>query len=473
MENEFLNLKYLNDLISSHNVKDLRAIFETYEIIDIAEIINKFEDPKDLLFIFKTVKAEYTSELFTYLDDDIQEKLINLFNDKQLMELIANSYTDDIVDFLTDMPANLVTRILAISDKDTRQDINQLLNYKEETAGAIMTTEYVLLNNRMTVKDALTRIREIGRDKETIYTSFIVDEKRFLIGVIDISELIYADENAFIKDLMEKDFIYTTVNTDQEEVARLVQRYDLSIIPVLNEEKRLIGIITFDDIFDVIQKEASEDILHLAGLSPFEESYMKSTSWLLAKKSIPWLLILLVLGALSSMILNRFEHAFEQVIILSAFVPVLMDAGGNAGSQSSTFVIRSLALKEVDVKDFLKVLWKEFKVSVLVGLAVAIFSFFWVHFEFVTGILVYHNDLPKWSLSWFLANSQIAGLISLTLFFAILIAKITGGLLPLIAVAFKQDPAVMAGPLITTVVDITALLTYFYLSSALFNLVIH
>jgi magnesium transporter len=470
MEKESLTLEQLLRSIHAKDVPALRQLLETHEPIDIAEICDEIDDPADLLFIFKTVKSDYTAELFAYLSDGQQAKLIHLFSDKQLMELIQSSYTDDIVDFLIDMPANLVSRVLNVSDKTTRVDINNLLNYKEGTAGSIMTTEYVLFPSNFTVADGLARIRAIGRDKETIATSFVVDEKRLLIGVVYIDDLIYAEPNAKITDIMNRDFIVTAVNTDQEEVAQLFKRYDLYVMPVLNDDQRLIGIVTIDDVMDVIEKEASEDILKMAALSPLEESYTRSSVTILAKKSLPWLLVLMVLGAFSSIILNRFEHAFEQVVILAAFIPVLMDTGGNAGSQSSTLITRGIALKEIEKHDFKHVIFKELRVALLVGLGVAAFSFIWIFVEIATGILVYDVGAAAFTGPWFIAISKIAGLVSLTLFFAILISKMVGGSLPLLALALKKDPAVMSSPFVTTIVDVTALLIYFFLSSYVFNL---
>jgi len=470
MDNERLSLDVLLDIIHGKKVIELRELCDTYEPIDVAEVADEISDAADLLFIFKTVKSDFTAELFAYLNAPQQQKLINLFTDKQLMELIQNSYTDDIVDFLMDMPANLVSRILDISDKNMRADINNLLNYKEGTAGSIMTTECVILPNNFTVADALARIRKVGRDKETITTSFIVDEKRLLVGTVGIDDLIYAEPEVKVIDIMNPDVITTTVTADQEAVAQAFKRYDLNVMPVLNDDKRIIGIVTIDDVMDVIDQEASEDILKMAAIAPLEDSYTNSSAVTLAKKSIPWLLVLMVLGAFGSIILNRFEHAFEQVVILSAFIPVLMDTGGNAGNQSSTLVTRGIALNEIEKKDFGHVIFKELRVALLVGLGVAAFSFLWIFFEIGIGILVYNTGSAPFSGPWFIAISKIAGLVSMTLFCAILISKLVGGALPLLAVVLKKDPAVMSSPFVTTIVDVSSLLIYFFLSSFVFQL---
>jgi magnesium transporter len=368
------------------------------------------------------------------------------------------------------MPANLVSRVLNISDHAIRTDINRLLNYKEGTAGSIMTTEFVLLQDNMSVNDALATIRKIGRDKETISTNFIIDAKRTLTGIVSIDDLIYAEPDTLLTAIMTRDFMTTNVNSDQEEVASMFKRYDLNVMPVLNDDKRLIGIVTIDDVMDVIEQETSEDILKMAAISPLEESYSKSSPWTLAKKSMPWLIVLMVLGAFSTIILNRFEHALEQVVILSAFIPVLMGTGGNAGNQSSALITRGIALNEIDRHDFIRVIAKELRVALLVGLGVGLFSFMWVFIEIASGIVVYTGIGAAFSSTWWLGITRISGLISLTLFSAVILAKLVGGSLPLIAIAFKKDPAVMASPLVTTIVDVASLLLYFFFSSVVFNL---
>jgi magnesium transporter len=471
MSKDNFTITYLLQLIKDKNVLELREFCESNEPIDIAELAEEIEDPKDLLFIFKTVKSDFTAEVFTYLSSDQQEKLLTLFTDKQLIELINSSYTDDIVDFMIDMPANLVTRILRISDSDTRRDINHLLNYKEDTAGSIMTTEYILLPHSFSVEEALTRIRKVGPDMETIYTSFIVDSKRLLIGIIDIEDLLFADPKALITDIMEKDFITTNVNTDQEEVAQLFKRYDLTVMPVLNDDQRLIGIVTIDDVIDVIEQETSEDIQKMAALNPLDVSYNRSSVAVLAKKSAPWLLVLMVLSVFSSIILNRFEASLEQVVILAAFIPMLMDTGGNAGSQSTTLITRGIALKEIELSDFKRVFLKEMRVSLLVGLAVGLFSFFWISFQIMTGILIYEPGPWPWTWPWIGEVAKLSGLVAITLFSAIVIAKVFGGMLPLIATKLKKDPAVMSGPFVTTIVDVSALIIYFLLSTLFFSII--
>lgn len=471
MEEQALTTEFLQELIQKKNVIKLREIFESTPAIDLAELANEFEDVADILFIFKTINSEYTAEFFSWLNYDQRERLMHIFTDKQLMELIENSYTDDIVDFLEDMPANLVSRILKNADKATRESINKLLNYKDNTAGSIMTTEYVELKSNLTVEDALAKIRKIGRDAVTIYTTFVIDSKRNLVGALYLDDLLFAEPETKIEEIMNEDFLTVHVNTDQEEVANLFKRYDKTVVPVLNDDNRMIGVITVDDIMDVIEQETTEDISHMAAVKPLDDSYSESSIIKIAKSCAPWLMALMVLGVFSAIILNRFEHTLAQVVILTAFIPTLMDTGGNAGNQSATLITRALALDEFDHKDFLRIVWKETRVALIVSLIVGVFAFFWVFFEIAVGLLAYDTGYAFFTTGWFIEIARIAGLIGLTLFTAILIGKIVGAALPLLARALKKDPALMATPFVTTIVDVTALLVYFFFSSAVFNLV--
>lgn len=471
MEKEELTREYLEKIITDKNVGALRQIFENFNEIDIAEAANQIDDSTKLLFLFKTVKSDYTAEFFNYLNVDVQEKLINLFADKELMALISSSYTDDIVDFMTDLPANLVTRILKVSDKDTRNDINRLLNYKDNTAGSIMTTEYVVLKNTSTTEEALSDIRKIGRQAETVYTNFVMDEKRNLVGTIDLDDLIFAEPKDPIINVMNKDFTTVNVNTDQEEVAQDFKRYNLNAMAVLNADQRLVGIVTVDDVIDVIVDEATEDISKMAAVRPLEDSYVNSSVWALAKKCIPWLAVLLVLGVGASVVLNIFESYLYALPILAAFIPILMDGGGNAGTQTSVLVTRSLALDEITPRDFFKVVWKEIRVSGIVAAAIGLFAYAWIVFEFGTGILHYDalDSLSGWA--WIGQASQVAALVAISLSAAIVVAKFVGAMLPLGVKAVGLDPAVVASPLLTTVVDVCALVLYFFLSANVFNLI--
>lgn len=462
MEKEQLTLEMVRNLINQKNVSKLRELFEEYEEIDIAEICNQLEDVADLLFIFKTVKSDYTAELFSYLDSEQQEKLINVFNDKQLTDLLANSYTDDIVDFIEDMPANLVTRVLRVSDRETRADINRLLNYKEGTAGSIMTTEYIELRNTLTAQEALDAIRKRGHQAETVLTTFIIDNKRNLVGVLYLDELVFAQPETSISEIMNEEFKTCRVNDDQEEVADKFKRYDLTAIPVLNEDNRLIGVITIDDIVDVIEKEATEDFVKMSGAQPLENEYLKTSAFTLARKRITWLLILMISATFTSMIISHFENTLQSAAILSAFIPMFMDTGGNAGGQTTSIVTRGLAVKEFSTKDYFKVLWKEFRVALMTGLVIALVNFGWIMLELSTGIIKSTSSIP---------NIEIAGLVSLTLFFVIILAKSLGASLPMLAKAIHLDPALMSGPLVTTFVDTFSLIVYFFLITQVFHII--
>ncbi|MCX5775642.1 MAG: magnesium transporter, partial [Firmicutes bacterium] len=411
MEKEQLSFDELEFLIKKKDVVTLRAIFDKYAMIDIAELADKMEDSKELLFIFKTVKSQYTAEFFSYLTPTVQERLVKLFTDKDLMTLIASSYSDDIASFLTDMPANLVDRILSVADPKTRDVVNRLLNYKAESAGSLMTTEFVTLVPTDTVATALDQIRKVGHEAETIYTSFVIDEKRMVLGTVALDALFLDDPNKSILDIMVKDFFAVGVNVDQEEVAHDFKRYNLNAMPVLDDDDRLVGIITIDDIIPVIEREASEDMAKLAAVSPLEDSYIKSSVWALAKKCIPWVIILFVLGLGASIVLNIFEGYFSVLPILAAFIPILMDGGGNAGTQTTVLVTRSLALKEISTRDFLKVIWKEMRVAFIVSLVAGVFAFAWVLFEFGTGIIRYDALAGLSGWTWFATASMVAGLV--------------------------------------------------------------
>jgi len=470
MNQKIVTIKTLLSYLKKNDIEKIRKLFDRFPIVDLAHLMNQLTEAKDLVYIFRTCNSDHTAELFTYLSSEQQANLIHSFTDKQLLKLLTSSFTDDIADFLEDMPANLVSRILKVADAELRQDINLLLNYKPGTAGSIMTTEYVTIPQQATINETLERIRKIGKKKETIYSNFVIDEKRFLKGIIYIEDVVFHPGDTKVETVMNQEFISCVVTTDQEEVAQLFKRYDLSVIPVLNESGHLVGIITIDDVVDVIEKEASEDILKLAKVIPIDESYNQATVKTIAKKSIPWLILLLILGALSGFILNQFEEAFTQVAILAAFIPMLMDTGGNAGNQSATLVIRGIALNEIKVKDFWKILKKETKVSLLVGLAVGGFAFLWLTLLMMIGFLNYETIQASWTLAWAVEIFRVSGVVSLTLFFAVVIAKMVGSILPLIAVIFKKDPAVMASPFVTTIVDVSALLIYFLLANFLFNL---
>lgn len=463
---EILSKEYILNLIQCKKYSKIKELFELYPEIDIAETCNEFdqEEVKNLIMIFRIVKSEHTAEFFSYLNQEIQETLISTMSNKDVSQLIDSSSNDDIADFLEDMPANLVKKVLQNSSKEDRNIINKLLNFKDDTAGSIMTTEYLEYIEDITVDNAIKDIRKRGKDAETIYTLFVKDKQRNFLGTVDLDDLIFANENQTLKEIMNKDFVTVDINTDQEKVAELVGRYNLNAIAVLNDDKRLVGIITVDDILDVINKEANEDMSLHAGVTPLDDNYKNIGVFKMAFKCIPWLIILLIVDVFSSMILSGFQGQLAKVAVLAAFIPTIMDTGGNAGSQTSSVMVRSIALNEFDHKDFFKILWKEFRISLIVASICALAGFTWFMIEMYVGFVEYPiKEVAKTLNSSILFTERcgIAALVSITLFFTILISKLVGCILPLFAKAIKKDPALMSGPLITSVVDVTSLLVYF------------
>ena len=470
MEKENVSTALLEELIKTRQVEKLRSLFETIPTIDRAEVANYIGDIRDLVFVFKVVKSDYTAEFFTDLSSEVQEKLVHLFTDTELVTLLNASYTDDIVDFMEDMPSNLVSKILKVVDKKTRTDINRLLNYKENTAGSIMTTEYIELGNDISIKEAIEKIRAIGQDAETIYTIFVIDKKRNFVGTIDLDQFVFSKPEQILDEIADKAAITVGVNTDQEDVAAIFKRYNLTAIAVLNEDQRLTGIITIDDIVDVMEKEATEDMSKMALVTPLEDSYMQTGVVKMALKTTPWLVALMVLAVFSSMVLSSFQDVLASLAILSVFIPVLMDSGGNSGGQTIALMIRGIAVGEFGPKDYLKILWKEFRVSLLVALMTCTFAFLWFTAEMYLGIISYAPEGIVGTALLF-ERLKISGLVSITLFVTIIISKLLGVTIPMIVKSLKLDPALISAPFITTVVDVSALLLYFFICTQIFHLV--
>jgi len=473
MENELISTEKLEQLVDSKSVKEIRQIFEVVPTIDIAEAVSDFEDIKKLIFIFKTVKSEYTADLFTELNSEIKEKLIATLSDDQLADILEDQFTDDLVDDLEELPANLVTRVLKNVPKERRSVINKLLNYKEDTAASIMTTEFLVILDSKTADEAIAQIRKQGKDKETIYTIFIMDNKRKLVGTLDLDDLIFAKGDVVISEIMNRDFVTVNVDTDQEEVANMVKRYDLNAIAVLNNDGRLVGLVTVDDVIDIIEEETTEDISKMQMVTPLEDSYLETPTHKMVLKCVPWIVVLLILGTFSSLVLNRFEDKIATIAVLSAFIPVLMDTGGNAGGQTIALMIRGLALKEFSPKDFWKILKKEALSALLIALCVGVFAFIWFTIEQYTGIVINHTNLTIWSggcwtWNYALETFKVSGLVAATLTIGVFLSKIVAVLLPMGAAAIKKDPAIVSQPLLTTIVDVTSLLIYFGIASLLF-----
>ena len=466
-EKEELDLEQLGEQIieavKNRNAAAVNEIFETIPNIDIAEALDNVEDVTVLIYIFRVVKNEYAADFFSELSSEQQEKIINACTDRELVELIKNSFADDIADTLEEMPANIVSRVLKACPKDMRQDVNTLLNFKENTAGSVMTTEYLEMKNTTTVKDAIKIIRDKGRDAETVYTIFVRDNTRSLVGTVDLDELIFAKEDdTQLEEIMNRDFVTCHADDDQEEVANMFKRYDLNAMAVVNREDKIIGIITIDDVVDIIVEEATEDIAHLSNVSTMDEPYLKTPIFKLVLKCVPWIIVLMVLQVFSAMILSGFESTIESFAILAVFTPLIMDAGGNSGGQTTTMIVRSLSLEEFEGKDYGKVIWKEFRVAAVIGATVAVFAFGWLMFEMSVGI-VNTSSIRDQGGNLYANMALVALLVASTLFVTMLISRMVGCSLPFLAKALKLDPAVVCGPITTTLVDIISLITYFIL----------
>ena len=472
-EKEILTERVLS-AIKNRNASELREIFETIPNIDIAECLDEVEDAAVFLYIFRTVSSEYTSDFFAELTTEQQEMIINAFTDKQLIELLENSFADDIVDTLEEMPANVVNRVLKACPADLRKDVNNLLNYKENTAGSVMTTEYLDMKDDLTVKDALKIVRKRGKDAETVYTIFVRDSKRNLMGTINLDDLIFADEDEVLSEIMDRDFVTCNVNDDQEEVANMFKRYDLNAMAVVNNENKIIGIITIDDVVDIIVEEATEDIAHLSQVSNMDEPYLDTPVFKLVLKCAPWIIALMILQVFSTLILSSFEGAIASFALLSVFTPLIMDAGGNAGGQTTTMIVRSISLDEFDRGDFKRVIWKELRVAACIATTIAVFVFGWLMLEMVIGIVDMESSMDTLAKNGFNFSRGtvmviIAGLVASTLFVTMVASRLVACMLPFIAKKIKLDPAVMCGPLTTTLVDVISLLTYFTLWTLLFG----
>ncbi|MEG9430553.1 MAG: magnesium transporter [Christensenellaceae bacterium] len=434
---------------------DLRMLLLDMEPTDIAEFMEENLDDKDQIRFFRLLPKELASDVFVEIDSDTQEHLIRSFSDTELKAVIDDMFLDDTVDIIEEMPANVVKRILATSTPANRKQLNELLEYPDDSAGSIMTTEFVALSANMTVAQAFDKIRRTGIDSETIYTCYVTDGKKHLIGVATVKKLLLAQMTDIIRDVMDDAPISVETLEDKEDVAMKLSKYDFLALPVVDKEGCIVGIVTVDDAVDVLQEEATEDIQKMAAILPTEKPYLKQSVWNIWKARIPWLLLLMVSATFTSMILSGYETklaALSTGAVLYAFVPMLMDTAGNAGGQSSVTVIRALALNEVEFKDIFRIVWKELRVSILLALTVAI-----VCFAKLMLIDRLYNDF-EWS---------VAAIVSGVLFITIVMAKFVGCVLPLIAKKCKLDPAVVASPFITTIVDALSLIIYCSVAIAL------
>ena len=441
-------------LLDDKKFSTLRDILITMKPFDIAAVFENLQDEK-MPILFRILPKELAAETFVEMDDETQEFLIHGFSDSELKEVVDELFVDDAVDLIEEMPANVVKRILRQADKDMRKQINELLKYPEDSAGSIMTTEFIVLRPDMTAEMAIKRIRRTGVDKETIYTCYVTDANNKLIGITTVKDLLLAEDDELVKSIMEENVISVTTLADQEQVAQMFSNYNFLALPVVDNENRLVGIVTIDDAIDVIQEEATEDIEKMAAVLPSDKPYMKTSVFGLYKKRAPWLLILMLSATFTSAIISSFEAVLANVLILSSFIPMITGSGGNAGSQASVSVIRALSLGEIHFRSIFLVLWKEFMVSILCGITLAAANF--------VKLLLF--DLNGQENAF-----MIALVISLTLVGTIIMAKLVGSSLPLLASKVGFDPAVMANPLISTVCDSLSLLIYFGVAKLILHL---
>lgn len=435
-------------LLAQREFKAVRSILDVMNEVDIASLLSTLSD-KELALAFRLIPKDKAAEVFSNMDTSMQTYLVTMFTEKELKELLDDLYMDDTVDMLEELPANLVKRILATVSASDRSMINQLLNYPEDSAGSIMTTEYVDLREEMTVGQAMAHIKKTGIHKETIYTCYIT-ERRKLVGIVSAKDLMTTDDDVPIKDLMETEIISVHTHADQEQVAQLFTKYDLLALPVIDRDGRMVGIVTFDDAMDVMVDEATEDITKMAAINPSEKTYFETSVFQHAKNRIPWLLILMFTSIITGTIITRYENAFAAIPLLVSFIPMLMDTGGNCGSQSATLIIRGIALDEIRFTDLFKVMFKEFRISLIVGAFLAVANG-------VRIFIQYHNP-------------GLAVVIACSLMGTVIMAKLVGCILPLLAKKVNLDPAIMASPLITTLVDTFSILIYFNIATVLFRL---
>ena len=419
--------------------------------VDIAEGLEEVEDSSKVIKLFRMLPKDIASDVFAYMTSDQQQLIAESATNAEIKALVDDMFMDDAVDFLEEMPANVVKKVLQNADETTRATINQLLNYPENSAGSLMTIEYVDLRDYFTVRKAMDYIRRTGIDKETVYTCFVIDDQRHLVGQVSLRKLIIAPESTVIRDIMDTNIVSAMTTDDQEAVADDFRRYDLTSIAVCDKEERLVGIITIDDIVDVIQDENTEDIKKMAAIIPSDEAYLKTSVWNLVTHRLPWLLLLMISATFTSTIITHFETLLSGAVVLTAFIPMLMDSAGNSGSQTSVTVIRNMALGEVELSDWLRVLFKELRVAVLSGLALAVVNFL--------RMMIFTS-----------AGTMVSLTVSVTLLCTVVIAMAVGCLLPMGAKRLGLDPAVMASPMITTIVDACSLLIYFMIASAMLGL---
>lgn len=443
-------INLIEELLEEKKYKEIKELLKEINDADTAEMLEELSEV-NMTRLFRLLPKDNAADVFAYMSIDKGHALIDSLTNKELSNIINDLYSDDVMDLLEDLPANVVKRVIAASNSETRRDINHLLRYPEDSAGSNMNIDFVDLRADMTVGDAIARIRRIGVDKETINTCYVIDNFRHLLGIVTLRKLVLSSQEDLIEEIMNDNVITVNTMEDQEEVARSFQKYDLTSMPVVDNENRLVGIITVDDIVDIMQEETTEDIEKMAAMLPSDKPYIKTGPFETFKKRIPWLLLLMISASITGKIIQGFEDALSGSVILTAFIPMLMDTGGNSGSQASVSIIRALSLDEIKRGDIFKIVFKEFRVAILVGIALA-------SCNFIKMMIIDHVSI------------MIAVVVCLTLVITVIIAKIVGSTLPILADRLGFDPAVMASPFITTIVDALSLLIYFSIATRLLNL---
>ena len=451
------NFARLLQLIDHKKYTDVRELVQEINLVDLADFIGEMHEDKRTVILFRILPKEIAAEVFSYLGKDLKQKIVEIISDNELTEIISEMFLDDTIDFIEEMPASIVKRVIKSADSATRKGINQLLKFPEDSAGSIMTIEFMELDDDWTVKKAIEEVRKKSSEKESISKLFVTKRNKILEGTIELKNVLAGKDDELIGDIMDTDIISVNVHEDQKQVADMFKKYDFESMPVVDNENRLVGLITIDDIVDVIEEETTEDIYKMAAMVPNEETYLNTSVFMLARKRVLWLMILMVSAFLTRMIISSYDEMLASFVFLSSFIPMLMNTAGNAGSQASVSIIRSIVLNEVKFKDILKVMWKEQQVGILIGAAVALLNF--------VGIIGINLIFPGLNHPYLTAI-----VVSLTLFVTIALAKIIGCSLPLIATKFKLDPALMASPMITTIVDAIALVIYFKLATMFFPL---
>ena len=444
------------ELINEKKYQEVKNKLSSLLVPDVAEILENIKSDTDIVIIFRLLPKALGADVFSYISSDLQKTLIELLSDKEIGFIIEELYVDDAVDFIDEMPANVVKRVLKQSTIETRKSINKLLKYDDDTAGFYMNPEFLDLKAEATVETSLARIRKIAKDVETINTLFITDNERKLIGVLTIRDILLASPDMLIKDLMKTNFVSVPTNCDKEKIAMEFKKYDILSMPVVDNENRLVGIVTIDDVVDIISEEATEDIEIMNAMTPNDKAYLKTSVFRIWLNRVPWLMLLMISATFTGLIITKNEAILNKSVygvVLTACIPMLMDTAGNAGGQASATVIRGIALNEITIKDFFKVIWKEFRVSIMLGLSLAVVCF--LKLLFIDQLYFQNNGL------------MVAGIVTFSMFLTVIVAKFVGSTLPLIAKQLHLDPAVMASPFITTIIDTISLLILCSLTSSL------